>query len=322
MIDSTRKLLNLINQGKTASEISSEMGISNRQLFNRLTMIRNKGFDFDRKYYDTGDIIYVPKKNINSNTQDGVSVITDKNSLNYTALVLSDIHLGSGFEIQGVMDKVYDFCIREGIHNIIMTGDILDGTFNKIPPKISDPYEQIEYFLKIYPFDKSILNFSILGDHDYSILRTTGQDFSKVFDSYRHDIVHLGYGYGSLNIKDDSIGLRHTVKGVSGNFFDDNNLLFFGHSHNLKVIPNGKKNIIYVPSLSDLCLYKLGYEGLPSMLLLKLNFNNNIISNAYINQLVVLDKVYFVNEMVLSIASSKKGDFNNMEDYSKVFVKK
>ena len=58
MIDSTRKLLDLINQGKTASEISSEMGISNRQLFNRLTMIRNKGFDFDRKYYDTGDIIY------------------------------------------------------------------------------------------------------------------------------------------------------------------------------------------------------------------------------------------------------------------------
>lgn len=321
MSENTKRLLELINQQKTINEISDILGISHKKIFNYLTMIRNKGFDFDRKYYDTGDIMYVPRKSVVNKTQNGVNVITDKDSTSYTALVISDTHLGSGFEIQGVMDKVYNFCASEGIHNILFTGDILDGTYNKISPKISDPYEQIEYFLKIYPFDKNILTFSVLGDHDYSILRITGQDFSKVLDSYRHDIVHLGYGYGYLNIKDDSIGLRHSIKGVSGGSFDDGNLMFLGHTHNFKMSPSSKKNVIYVPSLSNLCLYKQGYEGLPSLLLVKLNFNNDVICSAYINQLVVLDKIYFVNETYLSMSSSKKGSFDNTEDFSKVLKK-
>lgn len=321
MTENTRKLLDLINQGKTASEISSEMGISCKTLFNYLTMIRNSGFDFDRKYYDTGDIIYVPK-NDGYDVQSGINVITDLNSSDYTALVISDLHFGSGFEIQGVMDTIYNFCIKEGIHNIIIAGDILDGTFNKIPPRIPDTYEQIKYFSKIYPFDKSIINFALLGNHDYSILKYTGQDFSLFLDSYRHDVVCLGYGYGRLNIKNDYIGLRHNIKGICGSSNDDCNLLLLGHKHNFKTTISGRIQTVYVPSLSGLCLYKKGYPGLPSALLLKLSFSDNVINTAYINQLIVLDKVYFVNEIILSIPSIIKGDFNNMEDYSKIFVKK
>ena len=321
MSERTKKLIDLINQGKTANEISYEMGISNKMLFNYLTMLRNKGFDFDRKYYDTGDIIYVPKVGISSKTQDGINIITDVNSMSYIALVISDMHFGSGFELEGVMDKIYDFCVKMGIHNIIITGDILDGTFNKIPPRISDTCEQIKYFSKVYPFDEGIINFALLGNHDYSILKETSQDFSSFLDSYRHDIVSLGYGCGRLNIKDDFIGLKHTIKGVSSDFIDKSNLLLLGHKHNFKSTISGRTQNIYVPSLSGLCLYKDGYEGLPGALLLKIAFDNNIISTVYINQLIVLDKVYFANELVLSIPSSKKGDFNNMEDYSKVFKK-
>lgn len=62
MNETTKKLLELISQGKTVNQISDTMGISHKRLFNYLTMIRNKGFNFDRKYYDTGDIVYVPKK--------------------------------------------------------------------------------------------------------------------------------------------------------------------------------------------------------------------------------------------------------------------
>ena len=47
MSDSTRKLLQLISEGKTLNEISLSLGISHKQLFNYLTLIRNKGFDFD-----------------------------------------------------------------------------------------------------------------------------------------------------------------------------------------------------------------------------------------------------------------------------------
>ena len=321
MSETTKKLLELISAGKTLNEISDLMGISHKRLFNYLTMIRNKGFDFDRKYYDTGDIIYVPKKGIVRNKSFGVGVITDINSYTYSAMVISDIHFRSCFEIERVMDRIYNFCIKEGIHNIILTGDILDGTFSKKQIKKSNSYEQIEYFLKIYPFDKNIINFVLLGDHDYSILKDTGQDFSMVLDSYRHDIVNLGYGFGRLFIKNDSVGLKHSIKKCPTNFSDDDSVLLLGHTHNFKVVASGKKNYIYVPSLSNLCLYNAGYEGLPSVLLFKILFEQNVINTIYVHQLVVLDKIYFVNESVLSVASVKKGNFGNIEDYSKVFKK-
>ena len=320
MSENTRRLLELINEGKTASEISSAMGISSKTLFNYLTMIRNNGFDFDRKYYDNGEIIYVPKTDI-SDVHNSVNVITDINSTSYTALVISDMHFGSGFEIQGVMDKIYDFCVMNRIHNIIITGDILDGMFNKIPPMIPDPSEQIKYFSKIYPFDKSIINFALLGNHDYSILKETGQDFSIFLDSYRHDVVSLGYGCGVLKIKNDFIGLKHSVKGMFDELIDKSNLLLLGHKHNFKSTISGKVQDIYVPSLSNLCLYKDCHRGLPGALLLKISFVDDVFSTVYVNQLIVLDKIYFVNEIVLSVPSVKKGDFDNTEDYSKVFKK-
>ena len=322
MSEDVKRLLKLINEGKTVNQISSEMGISHKKLFNLLATIRNIGYDFDRKYYDTGDIIYVPKKSISNNNLAGINVITDTNSTSYTAIVISDMHFGSGFEIQGVMDKIYNFCINEDIHNIIITGDIVDGTFNKIPPRISDPYEQIKYFFKIYPFDKSIINFALLGNHDFSILKETGQDFSIFLESYRHDIASLGYGCGRLNIKNDYIGLKHSIKGCSSNIIDKSNLLLLGHKHNFKSTISGRVQNIYVPSLSNLCLYKDGYECLPGALLLRLSFDKGVINTAYINQLVVLDKIHLVNEIILSVPGSKKGDFNNIEDYSKVFIKK
>ena len=46
---------------------------------------------------------------------------------------------------------------------------MVDGTFGKRRKKYYNSFEQIDYLTKIYPFDKNILNFVCLGDHDYSL---------------------------------------------------------------------------------------------------------------------------------------------------------
>lgn len=42
--DKTKLLLNLIMEKKSANEIANILGISNRQLYNYLTVLKNKGF--------------------------------------------------------------------------------------------------------------------------------------------------------------------------------------------------------------------------------------------------------------------------------------
>ena len=66
------------------------------------------------------------------------------------------------------MDRIYNYCISNNIHIIFFGGDLVDGTFGK-NTRIDNIDEQLAYIMKKYPFDKSIINFGVLGDHDYSI---------------------------------------------------------------------------------------------------------------------------------------------------------
>ena len=62
MTEQTIKLIELINEGKTCNEICHILNISNKQLFNNLTILQNKGFHYNRKYYSNGAIVYRPIK--------------------------------------------------------------------------------------------------------------------------------------------------------------------------------------------------------------------------------------------------------------------
>lgn len=313
MNETTKKLLELISQGKTVNQISDTMGISHKRLFNYLTMIRNKGFNFDRKYYDTGDIVYVPKKTIVPKKYQGTNIITDRRGTSYTAMVISDLHYGSGFEIEKIMDKIYDYCVKNGIHNIICCGDLIDGTFSKVQQRICDPYDQTEYFLKNYPFDKSILTFTVLGDHDYSVLLQTGQDFSQVLDNYRHDIVSLGYGVGFLNIKKSVITVKHYISKIEVPQIK-NGLVLKGHSHSSKFNCFSSCSNVEVPSLSK--LNQGDSNGLPGAYIITLDFRNDDIKNVTFKQLVILDSIYCINEIVYPFYGGSGFSFDNIEDYS------
>lgn len=315
MNETTKKLLELISQGKTVNQISDIMGISHKRLFNYLTMIRNKGFNFDRKYYDTGDIVYVPKKTIVPKEYQGTNIITDRRGTSYTAMVISDLHYGSGFEIEKIMDKIYDYCVKNGIHNIICCGDLIDGTFSRVKQRICDPYDQTEYFLKNYPFDKSILTFTVLGDHDYSVLLQTGQDFSQVLDNYRHDIVSLGYGVGFLNIKKSVITVKHYISNIEVPQIK-NGLVLKGHSHSSKFNCFSSCSNVEVPSLSKLNLNQGDSNGLPGAYIITLDFRDDSVKNVTFKQLVILDSIYCINEIVYPFYGGSGFSFDNIEDYS------
>ena len=71
MSDQTVKLIKLIKEGKTCNDICGILGISNKQLFNNLTNLRNKGFFLKRKYQ-----IFFPHLTYYSPTTTSVKPIT------------------------------------------------------------------------------------------------------------------------------------------------------------------------------------------------------------------------------------------------------
>lgn len=320
MTDSTLELLRLINEEKTANEIATKLNISNKQLYNRITMLKNKGFDFEKKYYHDGNIIYSKIKKLLVREQNEVKIITKKEGQTFRAIIISDLHIGNELQRLDLLDKVYDYCTKEGIHIIINGGDLIDGTFSAGNQKYKNPTKQIDYLLKVFPFDKNILNFTLLGNHDFSVLNKTGQDLAIVLQSYRHDIIPVGYEFGKINIKDSSIFLKHEidanknkikVKGI------ENSIILEGHSHQMKIVSNSINCNISIPSLSD-----INWKNtLPTILKLDITFNNKKFYNVLITQLLINDKIYILNETI-SRLNRIRNDKNEIKNEKKLVKEK
>ncbi len=88
------------------------------------------------------------------------------------------------------------------------------------------------------------------------------------------------------------------------------NIIFRGHTHRKLAISNLCSNtLIKLPSLSD---FRDDDEFLPSAIRIRISLNNNIFSNILVNQLLIGDKIYSINEFNQDFASRKKQNYSEL----------
>lgn len=306
-------ILEMIKENKSINEIVECTGISHKRLFYRLSLLKLKGFNFDTKYYYSGDIAYQMINSLTNEKEEGTTILTSKNDVNFKAMVISDLHFGNSLERLDLLNEIYNYCIKEGINIIINAGDLIDGTFSSTKQKINSCEEQIEYTIKNYPFDKSILNFVCLGDHDYSSVENTGQDLALALQSRRHDIIPIGYGIGIINIKNDRIYIQHPK---TSNFVKTINdgLILSGHSH-ASGINISQATLIQIPSLSN--LKPQNRNVLPGAIVLNINFINGFFNYLSLNNLIIANnKIYEAGTFDYYIGKGKNisSNFINNEE--------
>ena len=64
MTDLYIRALNLIDKEFTINEMLMELQISREQLYTLFRKMKELGMNFKKKYYSSGDIIYIPNKEI------------------------------------------------------------------------------------------------------------------------------------------------------------------------------------------------------------------------------------------------------------------
>lgn len=279
--DKTKLLLSLITEKKSANEIANILGISNKQLYNYLTMLKNKGFFFERKFYSNGVLTYKPVDGLgyfnHYYNNKYLPIFTEHNETSFRVLVTSDLHFGNSLERLDLVNRLYEYAVNNGIHNIFCTGDFLDGAYSK-SAQLMESYEQINHFIKDYPFDKNINTFGVMGDHDHSILFMDNINMSEVISNYRHDIYLVGANNLLLNLKNDKVSLHHHMS--NGTYFTEESCIhFFGHLHKYAV-QNNKDNTfsVLVPTLSDI------NTDFPTALDVVFKFDKGMISEVNIKQ--------------------------------------
>lgn len=297
MNDDTVLLLRMINEGRTLNEISSVLGLSNKQLFLRLSMLKNSGYLFDRHYSYDGNISY-SISNPFENKANHIQIGTEDNLQTIRALLTSDSHLGNIDDNIKCLDGMMEYCVKEDIHVIFNSGDFFEGIYrNKKNSRHKTAQEQISYGLKVYPYDKNILTITVLGNHDATIWSESGIDIKTVLEERRHDIIPISYGYGKISIGPYQFSLQHPLLGSSLSKNYENMINLRGHSHKFKIFPNTNGLLIYVPTISNVPTLS-NPNPIPSMIDMTLKIKNGKIYDEYFQQLLFInDKLNRISEI-------------------------
>lgn len=302
------ELLKLIEQNKSLNEITNMLDITNKELYDKLQDLRNIGINTYKKYQYDGNINYGIIKNFNLNKipKPETKIVTNKTQLNFKAIVISDLHIGSKKERLDLLEQVYNYCIKNNIHIILNCGDLIDGLYHINNATIDMAYDEITRMLEKHPFDKNISNFICLGNHDMYFLEKFGINVRNIIQGNRHDLVPISYGLGAIKVKKDLIFLSHKLSNKNPEIYEPNKIIFEGHSHYTNFHLTNKENdkLFKVPSLCDIQIN----NSSPSFYEINFEFNEDGLFNVGQIKLLTFKKEKFV------ITNEKEISFINIEE--------
>lgn len=315
-LNNYKVLIDLINKNVSNVDICKQLNITFSELTVKLLELKNLGIACQKNYYSNGTIKYIPASELGSLSKSNnknleATIITDINEEEIKILATADFHYCNKLCRQDLVAKAFEYCVQNGIHIIMCAGDLLDGTFPPGNQTITEPYEQVKYFIENYPHDDSILTFAVGGNHDISVLNSSYIDLRYATTNYRPDIIIPGYANSIINIKNDKILLRHHVDNVKKTL-TKHTILLHGHSHKFKIkdVYNNGPLEIWVPSLSNIL------QIMPTVLEMTLKFKNGIISQVTIKQVILENNPIVLGEYNYYKDNNLKDEhIFNTEDY-------
>ena len=299
-----KRIVDLIKQGKSNIEICQKLNLSKDTFRDILLNLKNKGLEYDKRYLINGGTLYTPNKEQNGkNVSSGVTLLL-KNKDELIALLISDLHLGTKEERLDLLNLLYDYAMKNGIHLIINGGDLINGLTSERKNICRTHLEQCEYFIENHPFDINILNICVLGNHDVKGLRKDGVNFARVLENYRTDFAIAGIENGHILVKNDFINMYHPLS-CDCNNTPMKKVVLVGHSHQYKVKIINDNVLIYIPALSN---YVPASKGIiPSFLKMKMGFNTGYISYIDLENLTFFDgKVTSLGKQEIEIKRNLK----------------
>lgn len=205
-----------------------------------------------------------------------------------TFIAIGDTHIGSKLEKMTYLDYVYDFAIKNNITDIVHAGDLIQSTIKPVQKEFVTDRAQLEHVIKNYPFDESIKNHILFGNHDFHTLNKSPR-YYRILSS-RKDFNLLGFKRAYLNWQKYLICIDHPIRKYRIEIPNQDPLLrIIGHSHSFHM---GEPNNIYTPSL---CLDQKYYSNqipYPGFLVI-----SRVDNETQITLYVFKDHIYDINDI-------------------------
>ena len=290
-----KAIIKYIKDNKSLKEIAQYLSMSEKQLYVRIKQLIASGYMIEPSYSYNSDIYFDLRKDDFVKSENKVRIAMSKDENLFRSLVISDLHVGSKDSDIRLVDPVYEYAIKNNIKNILICGDVLEGDYTSYPVNIKDVESQVDCFVRNYPYDNSINNFMILGNHDHHSLKFQGYNVAQFIKNKRYDIVPIGYGQGNVNVKKDSIILFHKLHDGFKPDINTEKIVLSGHSHMMKT---KLRDIFWIgiPTLSNKSNDKTK-EVIPGFVDLSIDIEKERFSYAEAKHMIINPKVIQVSEV-------------------------
>jgi biotin operon repressor len=212
-IPKTANLADLIKTGKSISDISSKMGVSERVALACIEDMKDEGYCIDlvNGIYKLSHTPHYEPKTIDVDWK-GDKIIRFG--------MLGDTQINSKYTQITYLHEAYDIFEREGIETVYHTGDLDDG--EKMRP--GHEYEiythgsddHVDEIVKVYPKRKKVKTKFICGNHDAAYIKLAGIDIGEQVQGKRDDMEYLGQSQAFINLTPNcTLELRHPNDGTA-----------------------------------------------------------------------------------------------------------
>lgn len=290
-----KMIIEYIKDNRSLKEICKILNMSEKQLYVRIKQLITSGYMIEPNYSYDSNIYFDLRKDDNIKNDNKIRIAMPKDNNSFRYLVISDLHIGSKDADIKLVDGIYEYAIKNGINNILICGDVIEGDYTSYPMDLNDVDSQVDYFVKKYPYDKSINNFMILGNHDHYSLKQEGYNIAQFIKNNRYDIVPIGYGQGSVNIKKDNIVLFHKLYDGFKLDINTEKIVLSGHSHMMKT---KLRDIFWIgiPTLSNKSNDKTK-EVIPGFVDLSIDMEKDRFEYAEAKHMIITPRVIQVSEV-------------------------
>ena len=185
MSEKQQELIELLKNQVTIDDLSTWFGLSQKQVYQRIVSLQNKGYSILRKDFANGKVQFgLTDEEINVSNNMILYTLPYTNSLR--VIVSSDTHLGNTNQNLKALNEEYNYAKKNNINVIFGCGDLLNGLCTTFCGRVIDKKynEQLEKALKNYPYDPSIINYTTLGNHDKDYLKQGYLNLKKVMKLY------------------------------------------------------------------------------------------------------------------------------------------
>lgn len=255
MTETDLKIIKLLSEEKHPSldMLKKLTGLNNYQLSLKLSSLKNKGFLIERIYF-SDTIRYCLHKDPNSKPYIHMHV-----RKKFRFLAIADTHIGSINERFDLLDNIYEYAAKVGIHTIVHCGDLIEGPELNDINSLKKTNEVLKYIIKKYPKDDNIYNYITFGNHDARSIVQDNYNIINLLTSRRLDFISMGYKFGCFKTLNDFITIYHPyrhknrdqyINDVHNNYPDiETKLILLGHTHRSASYMNDKSILINVPCL-------------------------------------------------------------------------